>query len=90
MDKLQKLFISCFETEYSTSEANNQFFFSYDKEYKDELLNYLFSVEVYDLNDGTSTDFICYVETAEDNSGIGISIYYESDKTFWNFKKIEL
>lgn len=56
-------------------------------------MNYLiifFSVEVYDLNDGTSTDFICYVETAEDNSGIGISIYYESDKTFWNFKKIEL
>lgn len=90
MKKLQKLFISCFDTEYAYAESNNQFTFYSDKEKKDESSNYLFSVEVYDLNVATTLDFICYVERAEDNSGIGIGIYYKDDKTFCNFKKIEL
>lgn len=90
MKKLQEIFISRFGTEYADAKANHSFFFSYEKEYGDESFNYLFSAEVYNSNDGTSTDFICYVERDEDNSGIGIAIYYKNDKTFWDFKKIEL
>lgn len=90
MKKLQKLFKSCFETDYATAEANYFFSFSCDKEYKDESLNYVFTVDVESLQDSTTTRFICYVERCEDNSGIGLAIYYKQDKTFFDFKKIEL
>jgi hypothetical protein len=79
---LQELFKTAFDKE------NKYFEFSISKELKAESLNYLFSVDVTDDNTNCTYTFNCYVESCEDNTGVGLAIYY-SDKDFFDFKRIE-